>query len=186
MALSNFLSKLNWRLILVHFIACWFIFKAFDYFGICYDYHFMKDFYNHHHFSKHMTDNEFRSINVNDWKRILNDGMIINIVPVASLLITLILSLTISIRKKWFWVNAVFVFFVAFSLLILWRVFKIEITPWTLLGYIFRAPGYFFKGTIWYFIINGSVLLAIGLALFFWKKIIRFIDGAKTHLAEVV
>ncbi|HVW14544.1 MAG TPA: hypothetical protein VHB54_11990 [Mucilaginibacter sp.] len=164
---------------LLHLIAYWFLFQSFDYFGVCYDYHFRIDFINHHSFSGHITDDEFRKINVDELRRVLNDNVISNTIPVVSLLITLGLSLTISIRKKWYWVNAIFVFVVAFSLLVLWRLLKIKIGPWTYMRYIFRMPGYFFRGTMWYFITDGSVLLFIGLILIFWKRIVVFINGVK-------
>jgi len=162
---------------LVHFIAYWFLFEAFDYFVVLHDYHF-KIAMSHHHFSKHMSDDDLRSI-VPYEQRIFHDALINGLVPLVSILISFALSLFISIKRKWYWVNPVFVFLAVLSLLISWRLLKIEITPWTFLKYIFRAPGYFFKGSIWFLIINGAVLLAIGLCLFFLKRIIRFIDGKK-------
>ncbi len=182
MTLSNFISKLNWRLMVVHFVAYWFLFEAFEYFAICYDYRFIYDFSNQHHFSRHITNDDFRRMNVNDWKRILNDNMIINLMPLISFLITFGLSLFISIRKKWYWVNPVFIFLFVLSLKVLWVRLKIEITPWTFLRFVFRAPGYLFKGSVWHFIINGTVMLIIALSLFFWKRVNKFIDGNKAPI----
>ena len=182
MTLSGFISKLNWRLMVVHLVAYWFLWEAFEYFAVFYDYHFLVTFYQHHHFSKHITDDQFRSISPNDIKRVISDRMMMSLFPLLGLITALVSSLITSIMKNRYWLNTVIVFVTTIALIVIWRLYKIQITPWNYLQYIFDKPGYFFRGSIWYFIADGSVLLVIGLCLFFLKPVIRFIDGKKAYI----
>jgi hypothetical protein len=78
--------------------------------------------------------------------------------------------LAISIKKKWYWVNSLIAFLTVY---LLWR-FGIMTQPY--LRYLFAVPGLYFKdNTIWYFLINGLIMLAIGLMLFFLKRVTEFI-----------
>jgi len=47
------------------------------------------------------------------------------------------------------------------------------------------APGSFFKNdTVWYYITSGSVMLAIGLLLFFSKWTVQFIEAGQNEVVD--
>jgi hypothetical protein len=109
-------------------------------------------------------------------ERITFDALWINLSGFIGLLIAFGISIAVSIKHKLHWINPIISFLIAFSLLILWNLLKIK-TPWTYLKYIFIGIGYFFQESIWFFVINGSIILTFGLFLFFGKKVIAFIDS---------
>jgi len=183
MTFSQFTSKLNWRLMAVHLVAYWFLWEAFKYFAVLYDFDFVVDFY-HHYFSKHITDDKFRRVSPNDFNRLLHYNMAVKLIPLSTFVIALVLSVVISIIKRWYWLNSVIVFILVLALFVIWGADKIHISPWTYLQYVFGKPGYFFKGAM-YFITNGAVLLIISLSLFFWKPITRFIEGKKVAVTPM-
>ena len=103
-------------------------------------------FYRHYHNGFHFTKEELHSMPDGYLSRLIHDNYVILVWPLIGLPIALILSLSISIIRKWFWLNPVIVFIVVLSLKVLWAQEKIATTPWTFLQYVFNKPGYFFKG----------------------------------------
>jgi len=91
--------------------------------------------------------------------------------PYIGLLVAFIISLSISIRKKWFWINSLLVF-------ILGCLFKrLDFDGWNYLKNIFLAPGKFLDPhSAWYYLVNGLPMLLIGVLLFFSTWTNRFID----------
>lgn len=90
-------------------------------------------------------------------------------------LFAFILSLVISIRKKWFWLNSLFVLLLAFFL---FRYFDLG---WSVLKNIvlyFRSKT---DKSIFLFSSFGIVIMAIGLVIFFAKPFIRFIENKKKY-----
>jgi hypothetical protein len=173
MTLSGFISKLNWRLVMVHLLACWFFYYAAGEFWILIDAKFLL----------HLLSTSFKGNY--DAIRIEHDLMWMNLAELSSILIAFAISLVIVIRKKWFWLNSVLMLTIAIALIMLWARFKIGFTPWHYLKQIFLTPGSIFDNTIWFFVINGLLLLTVGLCLFFLKPIIRFIEGKKVHKAPL-
>lgn len=173
MTLSGFISKLNWRLILIHLLACWFFYYATVELAILYDYKFLI----------HLMITHYRGNT--DFVRSNFDILWMGMAELISILIAFLVSLVVSIRKKWFWLNSVIVLLSAFGLMILWARLKVRFTPWHYLKQIFLTPGEIFDNTVWFFVINGSVLLAIGLCLFFLKSVNRFIDGKNATAAPL-
>lgn len=164
MTFSDFTSKLNWRLMIVHILACWFFFQAFQLFGFLYDYKYLEQ------------------IRLHNYKGL--DGRRIAMIPYRAALIGLgaflcgfAISVTLSFKYKWSWVNSIIVFLGAFLLLFLDRFYFAYIKP------VLHFPGRFFKSDWAYILTNGSFMLAVGLLLFFLKGIVKFIEGKK--LAQV-
>ncbi len=165
MTLSNFLSKLNWRLILIHFVATWFIFHALWQLGYLYDYDFLEDIM-HHNF-KSISNHEGPTVGER-LSTLLLRAILIGLVGV---LISFAISLLLSAKYKWYWVNSSIVFFIAFITCCFHRFY------WSHIRFIFQAPGSLFKLDWANILANGLVMLTIGLLLFFNKRLIRFING---------
>ena len=102
------------------------------------------------------------------------DLLWINLSKPSGLLTGFLISLAITIKKHWYWVNSLIVFLTA-SLLLRYHLFG-----WYYLSYIFQAPGSIFKAySIGYFLVNGLIMLTIGLLLFFLKWPVQFISPNK-------
>jgi sterol desaturase/sphingolipid hydroxylase (fatty acid hydroxylase superfamily) len=89
------------------------------------------------------------------------------------LLVAFIISLIISIRRRWFWVNSLFAFIVTYVL------YRFDLLGWTYLKQIFWYPGQLFKKSTVEFLLNGIILLAVGLLIFFLRRSNQFIDNKK-------
>ena len=85
------------------------------------------------------------------------------------LIVGFVISLTISIKRKWFWFNS----FLVFVLLYLLSWFNL--LGWTYLKKIFMTPGEVFDNTTLEFLTNGLLLLTLGLLTFFLAKTNKFI-----------
>jgi hypothetical protein len=173
MALSNFLSKLNWRLMLVHFIAYWFIYHGTRQLAYLYDYDFLEKLANNYYNLK----NHYRGF---DGNRLSMDLLYVGYASFVGLLAAILISLIVSIKHKWSWLNSVIVLLMAFTVCLFNRFY------WHHIRIIFQAPGSIFKSDWAFILTNGLMMLAVGLCLFFWKGITRFIDGAKTRTVEAV
>jgi hypothetical protein len=172
MTLSNFISKLNWRLMIVHILACWFFFHALWQLGLLYDYSYLEEI------RRHINEHNYKDFNSYKWL----DGHRITMIQINAILIALggllagfVLSLLLSFKHKWFWVNSVIVLLVTFGL------FSIDRFYFNYLRPTFQAPGKLFKADWACILANGLTMLAIGLLLFFLKRVIKFIDGKKAH-----
>ena len=150
---------------LVHLIACWFFIYSFLIFSYLHDHQFLMNFLNQpKSWFDHPKSWHF------DPSKLTIDLLWINLSKGVGLLAGFLTSLAIAIKKHWYWINSLIVFLVAILLL------KFDIFSWQYLRRIFLAPGSLFKGySIGYFLVNGSIMLAIGIMLFFLKRIENFI-----------
>ena len=157
--MSNFLSKLNTRQLVIHFIAFWLFIYAFHTLAYLYDY-------------KILTSDSVKVYQVIFKARYATDLAIIDIAGSIGLFIAFVISWRLSDLNKWFWPIPVIVFFITFLL------YYFNLLGWSKLQYIFLAPGQIFSGlsnaiTI---IFNGIIMLAMGLYLFLSKKVIGYIS----------
>jgi ABC-type dipeptide/oligopeptide/nickel transport system permease subunit len=98
----------------------------------------------------------------------------------TGILIAFVISLVLSIKYKWLWLNSLFVLLAGLSS------FCIDRFYWNHVKLVFMFPGIPFKSD-WAFNFTGGIfMLAIGLSLFFWKGIIRFIDGKTPSPADAL
>lgn len=166
MKYPNLISRFNWRLMLIHFIAMWFFMYAF--FILCR----LHDLNAYEVFTKKWQQNSF------DVKRYMSEIYWLYGSPYVGLLVAFIISLFISIKKKWFWLNSVIVFLIVYLLR------RFDIDGWHYLKYIFLSPGDLFdQYSAGEYLVNGLPLLAIGLFLFFSKRINKFINGG-SHISK--
>lgn len=169
MTFQNFISRLNWRQVLLHFVAFWFFIHAFQTLSYLYDTALIDTVRN----SKGQVTEQMLAesgLNAADltyfvfWTGI--SGFI-------GLLLAFIISLTISIRRGWFWANALTTFILTYLF------YRYNLLGWTFLKRIFWYFGLQFNNATVEFIFNGTVLIAIGLLIFFLRRPIQFIENKR-------
>ena len=156
--MSKFFSTLNWRLIIIQLVSLWFFFYAFQTLAFLHDRAFAEPTLN-------------SIIRATQKPRYALDKTFIEQIGNIGLVVAYILWWWLASKKGWHWINGVIAFVVAFAL------GYYNWFGWDHLSSIFLAPGRLFKQTsVWNFLVNGAIMLAIGLALLYWKKIQAFID----------
>jgi hypothetical protein len=156
--MRSFFSNLNVRLIIVYLVAFWFFYYGTETLAFLYD--------------RALAEPTLGSIiHITQKSRYESDEVFIRQMGNIGLLAAYVISWFVSSKKGWHWINGVIAFVIAFALGYLnWF-------GWDHLSGIFLAPGRIFKRTsAWNFIVSGSLMLAIGSLLFFWKKVQLFID----------
>ena len=161
MRVQDFKQKLNWRQTLIHFLAFWFFIYAFLTLSYLHDPEEIKQLSNKFTPAPGLTNLEL-------WESISGQ---------AGLLVALMISISISIKRHWFWINS----FIPF--LLIYFLFKFDLLGWSLLKSTFLSLGQRFNHAIAEILFIGIVLLAIGLLIFYSKTINRFIQ--KNNLASV-
>ena len=154
--MRTFFSNFIVRLLVIHFIAFWLFVWAAQTFAFLHDYTFLFMFVEH--------------INrLNFPERYKADLTIIEQAGNIGLLVGYVISWFISNKKKWHWINSLVIFLLVFLL----KNFFLN----NFINHIFLVRGGPFKiYTVWGHILFGTALTAIGLVLFFSKRVIRFID----------
>lgn len=173
MTLHNFIARLNWRQVAIHFIATWFFMYSFQTLAVLHNTNLVdlvrqtgKD-----NVTKALSENK---ISAPDW---IYFTMWRDFANITGLLIAFIISLTISFKRKWFWFNSILV--IVFVYTLNW----FDLLGWTYLKKLFLTPGEMFNNTTLEFLTNGLFLLALGLLTFFLAKTNRFIAiGNKTNV----
>lgn len=163
--IHKFIHKLNWRLILIHFIAAWFFMHFFQTLAFLSDIELVD-------MIKNKAESDFVStIKKNDVcsSRLLYLSISISLGNTVGLLVAFIISLIICIKRKWFWLNSLIVFISAYTLS--W----FNLLGWTYLKNIFLSAGELFNNTTTQVLINSLILLTLGLLFFFFPALNRFI-----------
>ena len=140
--------------------ACWFIFHAFYILSI------LRELPLFNAITHNSNTTSFGS------ESITNAFLWITLGGYIGILTTLAISLFISKYRRWYWVNSLLAFLLAYLLC------RFDFT-WHYLKIIFLTPGDLFHTLMWKLITNGSIMLAIGLLLLFLNGVARFIDGRK-------
>ena len=162
--------RLNWRQIVIHFIASWFFIQAFEILSYLYDIKLVDIIRN--------TDEKSLS-DVLDKEEIDHwyFADYLSIYPFLSgllgLSIAFLISLIISIKRHWFWFNPLLV------LLLSVVIFMSNLLNWSSVRSMFRYPGQIFNNTTIEYLLGGVISLTIGIVIFSTKRINRFIDGKK-------
>ena len=169
MTLQNFIAKINWRQILIHFVAFWFFIHAFQTLSYLYDTKLV---------------NTVRQSNAQDNIKTLGDNgtttsdltyVVIwtSVSGFIGLLAAFIISLTISIKRHWFWINALLAFILTYIL------YRFDLLGWKFLKQIFWYLGQQFNNPTIEFLFNGIILLTIGFLIFFLRRPNQFIENKK-------
>jgi hypothetical protein len=151
------MSRLNWKHILIHFIAFWLIAHAAMILAYLTNVELIEIARTSPDFKKEAVDRNISSVDV------ANVVVATAIAYLAAKLLAFILAIVICIKRKWFWLNS----FIALVLLYILGFFTTS--GWDVLKYIFLFPGSFFNGAAFY-IINGLIMLLLGLLFLFWKR----------------
>ena len=169
MTLQNFIARLNWRQLIVHFVAFWFFIHAFQTLSYLYDTKLIDAFRNsnEHITGKLLTEGGFEASDLTYFV------LWTNVSGFIGLLVAFIISLTISIRRHWFWVNSLIIF-VAIYLL-----HRFGLLGWNYSKPFFWYLGQKFNNSTVEFLFNGIVMLVIGLLIFFLKRPNQFIETGK-------
>ena len=167
--MKQFLSDLNVRQLVIHFVATWLLIYGTHTLASLYDFKFL---YNDYALQNSMIFKE----------RFGTDMFIIKTTGYAGLITAYIISWQLAATKNWFWANSVIVFLFAFLL------YYFNYSGWGKLQYIFLAPGQVFSGlsnaiTI---IFNGIIMLAMGLYLLLSKKVIAYISRGMKQEKSVI
>jgi hypothetical protein len=161
------ISRINWRLILIHFIATWFFIQSFFILSFLHDlkaYEVFTDKWRKEYFD------EARFMNVINWMYTS---------PYIGLLVAFAISLTISIKRKWLWLNSLLVFILSYLLK------RFGLDGWKFLKMIFLTPGqYFNHHSAWYYLANGLPMLILGFVLFYSKWTNHFISNSSFKIDE--
>lgn len=166
MVLQKFISRLNWRQIAIHFIASCFLVYAFKILAYLYDTKFV-DHIRHSNLGQKIQGIDLDYYSSADFVNFIR-------IPFYSamfgLLIAFLISLIISIKQKWFWFNSLITFLLTYFL------YRFDYLGWDYFKKIFLSLGQLFNNTFIEFLLNGTLLLTIGLLLFFLKPLMQFID----------
>lgn len=162
--MRSLLSNLNGRLLIVHLAAFWLFFYAFQTLAFLIDPVFLNPTFVH---MNHLNFPDRYNYYVTFIHQLGNIG----------LLIAFIASWIISSKNRWHWINCTLVFLFLFTLGNV-QIHGNYYVGWDHLSHIFLAPGKIFApGSIWGYILNGGLMLVVACILFFWKRIVRFIDN---------
>ena len=157
--MKRFFSNLNARLMSIHFLAFLFFFYAFQTLSFLHDYDFL------YKISEHTNRLNFPD-------RFNADMRLIEQAGNFGLIVAYIISWAVSSKRNWFWANSALVFVLWFSLK------NFVFIHWHYYNYTIISPGGPFKiYSFWGHIVLGTALLALGLVLFFSKRISNYVDG---------
>lgn len=156
--MQSFFSKLNLRLIVIHFFAFLFFLFAFHTVAFLYDYKFL------YLVSEHTNRLNFPG-------RFENDMTIVEQAGNLGLLTAYVISWSVSSRRDWFWLNSVIVF-------VLWFAIKnFGLPQFKFYEKLIMSPGGFLKVySLWGHVAVGAVSIAIGLFIFLFNKLNQYIN----------
>lgn len=169
MTFKKFISKINWRQVIVHFIAFWFFSHAFLTFSRLHNIKLTEIARNSNGMISNATFIE-NKITGDDLVEFL---WLKDLSPLVGLMASFIWALLISKKRHWFWVNS-FLAFIAFCFLL-----SYDLLGWNFLGPLFWKPGKIFDNIVLEFLFNGFILLAAGLLFFYFRPVTDFIESEK-------
>jgi hypothetical protein len=166
--MSNFFSNFNIRLIIINLVGFWFFYYAGATFGFLHDRSFFIPVYTK------IAQAQFP-------ERYAYDVNLIQQIGNVSILVAYIVAWFISKKQGWHWINDVVVFVIAILL------GNVNWFGWDHLSSIFLLPGRPFNaGSILHYLVPGLIMLALGLAVLFSKRLMRFIDKGQSKNLQAI
>jgi hypothetical protein len=156
--MKSFLSNLNTRLLIIHFIAFWLFMYGVQTLAFSHDYKFL--YYGSE-----------RVMRLNFPGRFEADMTFIEQFGNIGLVIAYIISWAISSKRNWHWINSTVVFVVMFLLENL-----LVLKSPGVHAIFLRSGGLFKVYSLWGHLVIGIVLIAASLSLFFAKRVVRYIS----------
>jgi hypothetical protein len=163
------ISKLNWRQVLMHFLAFWFFVQTFLTISYLWDTKLIEvvRHSNTGELTQKLTDNHVSASDISYFI------LWTNISGQVGLLVAFGISLTISIRRRWFWLNSVIVFVATYFL------YRFNLLDWLSVRNFFWRIGQTFSNTTIEFTVNSILLLSIGCLILFLPPVTKFIESGK-------
>jgi len=161
--MRSLFSNLNARLIIINLTAFWLFFYAFQTLAYLHDYNFLR------------LPSE-RMIRLNFPARGQSDMVFIGQAGNFGLMVAYIISWFIATKRNWHWLNGIVAFLIAFTLT------NLGYFGWNFVHGIFRTPGKLFPvNSMWGYLLNGAIMIALGCLLLLSKRMIRYIEGDKSQ-----
>ena len=177
--MKSLLRKLNWRLIVVHFLAIWLCMDAFRIFANLYDYRFLHilhyTFVTLHSSPKAMQNLHLKYPDTQFGARLAENMFRMALLQLVGLIGAFLISLAVTLKMRWFGLNSVLAFIAGVALFIGKRVIYGKITPIYYISYI----QYIFPNklnSIWGFGTTALIALILAILLLFSPFTIRFIE----------
>lgn len=160
-SMKHFMARINWKQVLVYTIAIWFVTYAFE--TLSYLFHL-----------KTINAARLHGVNAFEKSGVTPGDLSLFLIwktfaGAIGWLTAFFISLVLSIKRGWFWLNSLLS--LAFALMLL------RIHLWEYVKTVFYFPGRLASNLSIEFLINGVLLLSIGLLIFFSQAINRFIRG---------
>ena len=172
MAFKTIISRLSWRQVLIHFVAIWLFSLSFQAFSYLHDTKLLGELI----FAK-QNNIDVKTIMEGKSGEELTDIIYYSTIgSIAGLLVGFTISLIISIKRKWPWLNSVL------ALLSIFILGRLGISESYFLRAIFLFPGIILKSITLTVIINASILLLFGCLLFFVSNLNKSIELNKASI----
>lgn len=174
MTYTNFISRLNWRQILLHLIASIFFVHSFHSFSYLYDVN-ITNILQHSYgqpAEKIFAENKINILQLNYY------SLWTGISGFIGLFVAFLVSLTISLRRHWFWLNSLIVLLLGYAL------YRLDLLS---MNYVTQFRWYVAQkvnNSIAVFLIAGLILLLAGLLIFFLQKTNKFIASRNFYSVD--
>jgi hypothetical protein len=165
MSAIPFVKRINWRHILAHFFAVWFISHGALFLSYLTDIGLIEPQGFRDYSTMAWTDEDMSARRI---KFLMNVGYFVAWGRVGGFII----SLVVSIVRKWFWINSVIAFV---ALLGITRLYDID--HHSFVGQLIQLPGRVFESPFLAALANGIIFITAGLLLLFSKPANQFIRG---------
>lgn len=160
-------SRINWRQLLVHFVAFWFFIFAFRTLSFLTDtrliYYIIAPFNDA--VSKALSAQGVTDIDLTNYR------LWISISGYIGMAVAFIISLIISLKKGWFWGNSLVLINITYLLV------KYTNLGIPYIGKVFLLLRQVFTNPLWEFSIRGIILLALGVFVFSFPRFNRLIES---------
>ena len=167
-------GKINWKIILIHSLAVWFIIHSFHQFSFLYKIEYYK------YFLKYIIENQkfnsFTNQEITPGKAISHFFYCKAFGNIIGCFVGLMISIIVCKKYNWSIINSLIVFVLMFLLA------RFYLLGWNYIGYYFTYLGNFLHNLTWSLLLNGFVLIIPSFLLFFSKKVIVFIGNYKEPL----
>jgi hypothetical protein len=166
MKLNKFISLLNWRQIIIHFVASCFFVYGFKTLATLYNLELLESFlYSiQGHKMEVLNSKKYESSDIS------NLFIFPYYFAIIGLFVAFLISLIISIKKKWFWFNSLIM------LILTYLLYRIDLLGWSYFRNVFWVLGKLFNDNFLSVLVNGTLMLIVGLLFFFSKISTRFIE----------